>query len=377
MHTLQVNVAGGAYPIHIGAGTVASHLPGLVKETARELVVIVTNETLVRLYPDTLLPALREVPVRVETEVLPDGEQFKTLQTLTAIYDRLMHLHANRKTALIAFGGGVVGDVAGFAAATFMRGLPILQVPTTLLAQVDSSVGGKTAVNHRLGKNAIGAFKQPNGVVIDLDFLRTLPARELRAGLFELIKHAIIRDRNLFDHLEAQAARLATPPKAGDWAFWEEALTRSVRVKVQVVQEDEREEHIRAILNFGHTLGHLIETHTDYTACLHGEAVGIGMLFAAFASREWGLLPAPDFARIAQLLRPLAMPVAWQPLSEGTFTALLLHDKKAAQQAVKFIVLKGLGHAAIREKTTPAELWPLFQRFLAEMPGLLPVNGHQ
>jgi 3-dehydroquinate synthase len=375
MQTLHVNVAGGAYPIYIGAGTVASHLPALVARTAQDLVVIVTNETLLRLYPQTLLPALREVPVRVETEVLPDGEPYKTLHTLTAIYDRLMRLHANRKTALIAFGGGVVGDVAGFAAATFMRGLPILQVPTTLLAQVDSSVGGKTAVNHRLGKNAIGAFKQPSGVVIDLDFLRTLPEREVRAGLFELIKHAIIRDRALFDDLEAQAARLVVRPAAGNWAFWEDALHRSVRVKVQVVQEDEREEHIRAILNFGHTLGHLIETHTGYTACLHGEAVGIGMIFAAFASREWGLLPGADFARIQGVLRPLVTPIAVPPLDEEAFAALVLHDKKAAQRAVKFIVLNGLGQAAIREQTTPAELWPLFQRFLAEVPGVLRVSG--
>jgi 3-dehydroquinate synthase len=286
-----------------------------------------------------------------------------------------MALSANRKTTLIAFGGGVVGDIAGFAAATFMRGLPVLQVPTTLLAQVDSSVGGKTAVNHRLGKNAIGAFKQPSGVVIDLEFLRTLPERELRAGLFELVKHAIIRDGVLFNDLEAQTKKLAARPIANDWAFWEDALHRSVNVKVQVVQEDEREEHIRAILNFGHTLGHLIETHTDYTACLHGEAVGIGMCFAAFASREWGLLPAPDFQRVIALLRPLVTPVALPTLDKAGFSALILHDKKAAQQAVKFIVLTGVGRADIREKTTPAELWPLFRRFVAEVPGILTVQA--
>jgi 3-dehydroquinate synthase len=375
MHTLHVNVAGGAYPIHIGAGTVSSHLPELVARTAQELVVIVTNETLLRLYPETLLPALRAVPVRVETEVLRDGEQYKTLESLSRIYDRLMDLHANRKTTLIAFGGGVVGDIAGFAAATFMRGLPVLQVPTTLLAQVDSSVGGKTAVNHRLGKNAIGAFKQPSGVIVDLEFLRTLPERELRAGLCELVKHAIIRDAVLFRDLEAQAKQLLARPVAGDWAFWEDVLHRSVQVKVQVVQEDEREEHIRAILNFGHTLGHLIETHTDYTACLHGEAVGIGMCFAAFASREWGLLPALDFQRVIGVLRPLVSPVTLPALDEAAFSALILHDKKAAQQAVKFIVLKGVGQADRRDKTTPAELWPLFQRFLVEVPGMLSVQG--
>lgn len=375
MHTLHVNVAGGAYPIHIGAGTVSSHLPELVARTAKELVVIVTNETLVRLYPETLLPALREVPVRVETHVLPDGEQYKTLDTLAGIYDRLMTLNANRKTALIAFGGGVVGDIAGFAAATFMRGVPILQVPTTLLAQVDSSVGGKTAVNHALGKNAIGAFKQPDGVVIDLDFLRTLPERELRAGLFELLKHAIIRDAGLFGDLEARPAKLLARPVAADAAFWEDVLHRSLQVKVRVVQEDEREEHVRAILNFGHTLGHLIETHTGYTACLHGEAVGIGMCFAAFASREWGLLSTAGCERVIALLTPLLTLVRLPPLDERGFATLLLHDKKAARRAVKFIALGAVGRAEIREATRPEELWPLFQRFVREVPGLLRLDG--
>jgi 3-dehydroquinate synthase len=367
MRSLTVDLPGGRYPIHIGAGTVASHLPGLVAATAQDLAVIVTNETLARLYPDTLRPALREAPVRVETVVLPDGEQHKTLATLAVLYDRLMALEANRKTALIAFGGGVVGDVAGFAAATFMRGIPIVQVPTTLLAQVDSSVGGKTAVNHASGKNAIGAFKQPTGVIVDLEFLRTLPERELRAGLCELIKHAIIRDRALFDSLEARQAQFA----ARDWAFWEEAVSRSVAVKVQVVQEDEREEHVRAILNFGHTIGHLIETHTGYRACLHGEAVGVGMLFAAFASAQWGLLPQADFERVRALIGPLTRPIAMPPLDEAAFAALLMHDKKSARRAVRFIVLEALGRAAIREHATAADLWPLYRRFAREVPGLL------
>jgi 3-dehydroquinate synthase len=371
MKTLTVDLPGGAYPIHIGAGAVAAHLPGLVARVASELVVIVTNETLARLYPDTLRPALRELPLRVETIVLPDGERHKTLDTLAGIYDRLMALDANRRTVLVAFGGGVVGDVAGFAAATFMRGLPIVQVPTTLLAQVDSSVGGKTAVNHRLGKNAIGAFKQPSGVAIDLDFLKTLPERELRAGLFELIKHGIIRDPALFDDLEAGAVKL----RGRDWDFWADVIHRSVRVKARVVQEDEREEHVRAVLNFGHSLGHLIETHTGYEGCLHGEAVGIGMLFAAFASREWGGLPAAAFDRIRALLQPLATPVSLPPLDEARFAALLLHDKKASQRALRFIALDDLGNAVLRDGTTPAELWPLFRRFLAELPGLLRVQA--
>jgi 3-dehydroquinate synthase len=372
MRTLDVILPGGSYPIHIGAGILRTHLPDLVAQATQDAAVVVTNETLARLYPDAIGAALRDAGVRLATVVLPDGERYKSLDTLAAVYDGLMRAHANRKSVLIAFGGGVVGDMAGFAAATFMRGMPLIQVPTTLLAQVDSSVGGKTAVNHREGKNAIGAFKQPLGVVMDLDFLRTLPRREQRAGLFELVKHGIIRDTALFDDLAEARAILSEPPGAkGDWSFWEDAITRSCRVKAQVVQEDEREEHVRAILNFGHTLAHLIETHTGYETYLHGEAVGAGMLFAAFASHAWGLLPAEDLRRIRALLEPLVTPMRLAPLDQARFTELLLHDKKASQAGLRFIVLEGLGSAEIRPGTTPAELWPLFQRFIADQPQVL------
>lgn len=372
MRTLDVTLPSGSYPIHIGAGALRSHLPGLVAQVTHDAAIVVTNETLARLYPGLVEDVLRETRVRIATIVLPDGERFKTLETLAAIYDRLMAAQANRKSALIAFGGGVIGDMTGFAAATFMRGMPLIQVPTTLLAQVDSSVGGKTAVNHREGKNAIGAFKQPAGVITDLEFLKTLPERERRAGLFELIKHGIIRDPALFEDLAAGQAHLTGAIGPGtDWSFWEDAVARSCRVKAEVVQQDEKEEHLRAILNFGHTLAHLVETHTGYEAYLHGEAVGVGMLFAAFASHAWGLLPAPDLARIRAVLGPLVTPVRMPPLDEGRFTELLLHDKKASAHRLRFIVLEGLGRAAIREGTTPAELWPLFQRFLAAQPQVL------
>jgi len=372
MRTLDVTLPSASYPIHIGAGALRGHLPGLVAQVTRDAAVIVTNETLARLYPGLVEDVLRETGVRLATIVVPDGERFKTLDTLATIFDRLMAVQANRKSVLIAFGGGVVGDMTGFAAATFMRGMPLIQVPTTLLAQVDSSVGGKTAVNHREGKNAIGAFKQPAGVVMDLEFLTTLPERERRAGLFELIKHGIIRDEALFRDLAAGQAQLTAALGPGtDWSFWEDAVARSCHVKAEVVQEDEQEQHLRAILNFGHTLGHLVETHTGYESYLHGEAVGVGMLFAAFASQAWGLLPAPDLARIRAVLEPLVTPVRLPPLDEERFTALLLHDKKASSGRLRFIVLEGLGRAAIREGTTPAELWPLFQRFLAAQPQVL------
>lgn len=364
MQSLQVNLPGTGYPIRIGAGILAEQLRAMVGNLARELVVVVTNPTVDRLYPAVIPQALSGLPVRVETCLIPDGERFKTLETLSGIYDRLMELGANRQTVLIAFGGGVVGDVAGFAAGTFMRGIPLIQVPTTLLAQVDSSVGGKTAVNHPQGKNAIGVFQQPKGVVIELTCLATLPERELHAGLFELIKHGIIADRELFGFLETNTGRFA----GQDWDFWEEAVLRSCRVKARVVEADEKESGLRATLNFGHTLGHLIETHTGYEAVLHGEAVGVGMLFAAFASKVWERLPAGDFARVNGLLGPLMMPAELPPLDERAFTELILHDKKAAQQTVRFVVLDGLGEVAIREKTTPAELWSLFRRFLDEHP---------
>jgi 3-dehydroquinate synthase len=371
MKTLEVTLPSGRYPIHIGAGILDSTLPSVVKNLARELVVVVTNDTLARLHPGRIERALRGLPLRVEAVVLPDGEQYKTLETLTALYDRLMALEANRRTLLIAFGGGVIGDLTGFAAATFMRGVPYLQVPTSLLAQVDSSVGGKTAVNHRLGKNAIGAFKQPAGVVMELELLATLPERELRAGLFELIKHGIIRDGELFAFLEAHRDRLA----GRDWAFWEEAVARSVRVKAAVVEADEHETDLRAILNFGHSLGHLIETHSGYGRYLHGEAVGVGMLFAAHASQAWGDLPAADERRIRALLEPLLTPVELPALDAPRFAGLLMHDKKAAQGVLRFIALRALGEAYIRERTAPQELWPLFRGFMERMPAVLRFGG--
>ncbi len=370
MKTLDVNLPGSAYPIHIGAGTLQSHLPGLVREIAQELVVVVTNETLERLYPAWVREVLGDLPARVEMCLVPDGEQYKSAATLNEIYDRLMALEANRGTVIVAFGGGVVGDMAGFTAATFMRGIPVVQVPTTLLAQVDSSVGGKTAINHPRGKNSIGAFKQPAGVVIDLAFLETLPERELRAGLFELIKHGIIRDPDLLAFLESRQDRFS----GQDWDFWEEAVYRSCRVKAAVVEADEKETGLRAILNFGHSLGHLVETHTGYEKYLHGEAVGVGMVFAAYVSRELGLLDAAEFSRLRGLLEPLATPIMLPPLGRAEFTELLMHDKKASNRAIKFILLKGIGGAFIRGETTPEELWPLFQRFAEEMPSLLRVG---
>lgn len=364
MKTLHVNLPGARYPIHIGAGILDDSLRESIEKIGCDRVAVVSNPTLQKLYPHRIETALEGLNIRVDTILVPDGEQYKSLETLSTIYDRLLELEANRKTALIAFGGGVVGDMAGFAAATFMRGTPLVQVPTTLLAQVDSSVGGKTAVNHALGKNAIGAFKQPDAVVMDLTMLATLPEREVRAGLFELIKHGMIRDLALFEFLEDH--RNEFPLR--NWEFWEEAIYRSCQVKAAVVEEDEQEAGLRAILNFGHSLGHLIETHTGYTAYLHGEAVGVGMLFASYVSREMDLLPDRGWERIRAILEPLATRVELPTLAREGFFQLLMHDKKASGNTLKFILLRTLGEAFIREKTPPADLWPHFQAFLGEMP---------
>ena len=371
MKTLTVNLPGAAYPIHIGHDILEQHLPRLLEAVSPERVVAITNDTLHRLYPGRIARALEGHPWPVELLTVPDGEQFKTLDTLSTLYDRMMALAATRKTAVVAFGGGVIGDMAGLLAATFMRGIPLIQVPTTLLAQVDSSVGGKTAVNHPRGKNIIGAFKQPEGVVIDLAFLETLPGRELRAGLFELIKHGIIRDAELFDFLESNQAQFG----GRNWEFWEEAVFRSCRVKAGVVEKDEKEAGLRAILNFGHTLAHLIETHTGYDQYLHGEAVGVGMLFATFVSRRMDHLGDDAAGRIRSVLEPLIHPVAMPRLDVSAFEGLLMHDKKASAGTLRFILLKALGEAFIREKTEPAELWPLFGDFLAQSPNVLRMKG--
>ena len=363
MKTLNVNLPQGGYPIHIGADILDNRLPPLVQAAATDLILVVTNTTVDDLYPQRVARALAGLPYQVESCVLPDGEQFKTLATLNLIYDRLMELGGSRKTLVVAFGGGVIGDMAGFAAATFMRGVPFIQVPTTLLSQVDSSVGGKTGVNHPLGKNCIGAFNQPEGVVIELEFLASLPRRELRSGLFELIKHGLIRDLELLEFLENNRDRL----EGNDWEFWGEAVYRSCRVKARVVEADETEQGLRAVLNFGHSLGHLIETHTGYGTTLHGEAVGVGMVFAGFFSHRLGLLDRDSLNRMIALLGPLITPVELPPLDEAGFRDLLLHDKKTTGQSLGFVLLKGLGDVVIR-KITPAEVWPVFLDFLEEYP---------
>lgn len=332
-----------SYPILIGPGLVDGH-PELERWLRGREVFVVSNETVAPLYLDRVVAALGER--RVDTLVLPDGESHKHLATLERIFDALLTKRHSRATTLVALGGGVVGDMTGFAAACYQRGVGFIQIPTTLLAQVDSSIGGKTAVNHPRGKNMIGAFHQPRGVLIDTDVLATLPARELAAGVAEVIKYGCIRDAAFFGWLEgAMPALLERDPET-----LAQAIERSCEVKAEVVGADEREAGLRAILNFGHTFGHAIETHTGYRSWLHGEAVAAGMVLAAELSVRLGTLEATAAGRIRDLLAAAGLPT--QPpedLDPDTFLAHMAVDKKVVDGRQRLILLAGLGHAVVRD----------------------------
>ena len=346
--TLHVPIALGdrSYSIHIGSGLLddPASWAGL---PASADALIVSNATVAPLYADRLAIQLRGRHRRVLQLALPDGEEFKTAETLNLVYDALLGAGCDRKTVLYALGGGVVGDMAGFAAACYMRGVPFVQVPTTLLAQVDSSVGGKTAINHPLGKNMIGAFYQPARVLCDLDLLNTLPAREFSAGLAEVIKYGPIADVAFLDWIESNLDALV----ARDKAALAHAVRRSCEIKAWVVGQDEREGGLRAILNFGHTFGHAIETGLGYGAWLHGEAVGCGMLLAADLSARLGLVDASLVPRLRTLCQRAGLPVQAPPLSVlpiDRWMALMRVDKKAEGGEIRFVVIDGLGRAAMR-----------------------------
>ncbi len=346
--TLHVPIALGdrSYSIHIGSGLLddPASWDGL---PASADALIVSNATVAPLYAERLANQLRVRHRRVLQLALPDGEEFKTAETLNLVYDALLGAGCDRKTVLYALGGGVVGDMAGFAAACYMRGVPFVQVPTTLLAQVDSSVGGKTAINHPLGKNMIGAFYQPARVLCDLDLLDSLPAREFSAGLAEVIKYGPIADVAFLDWIEANLDALV----ARDKAALAHAVRRSCEIKAWVVGQDEREGGLRAILNFGHTFGHAIETGLGYGAWLHGEAVGCGMVLAADLSVRLGLVDAGLVQRLQTLCRRAGLPVQAPPLSAlpvERWMALMRVDKKAEGGEIRFVVIDGLGRAAMR-----------------------------
>jgi len=306
--------------------------------------VIVSNPTVNALHGAAMQTALQAQYRKVSTVLLPDGEQFKEWNSLNLIFDHLLGQGCDRKTVLFALGGGVVGDMTGFAAASYMRGVPFVQVPTTLLAQVDSSVGGKTAINHPLGKNMIGAFYQPERVVCDLDTLATLPARELAAGLAEVIKYGPIADMAFFDWIESKLDALL----ARDRAALAHAIRRSCEIKAWVVGQDEKEVGLRAILNYGHTFGHAIEAGMGYGAWLHGEAVGCGMVLATALSAELGLVPEAFVQRVRTVVERAGLPVVAPQMSDGRWMDLMRVDKKAEAGEIRFVLIESPGRAALR-----------------------------
>lgn len=305
---------------------------------------IVSNETVAPLYLDRLHQRLAQQYRRVDSVILPDGEQYKDWDSLNRIVDHLLARAADRKTVLFALGGGVIGDMTGFAAAIYMRGVPFVQVPTTLLAQVDSSVGGKTAINHPRGKNMIGAFYQPARVIADLDTLDTLPPRELAAGLAEVIKYGPIADAAFLDWIETNLEALLARDKAA-LAY---AVKRSCEIKAWVVGQDERETGLRAILNFGHTFGHAIETGLGYGEWLHGEAVGCGMVLASDLSVRLGLMPPEFLTRMRSLIQRAGLPVRAPRLGVERYLELMRVDKKNEGGEIRFVLIEALGRAGMR-----------------------------
>ncbi len=351
MQTLTVDLGDRSYPIHIGAGLL-DRTDLIVPHLAQKRVAIVTNTTVGPLYLERLTKTLTGAGVEVTSVVLPDGEEYKDWQTLNLIFDALLKTRAERKTTLIALGGGVIGDMTGFAAACYQRGVPFIQVPTTLLSQVDSSVGGKTGINHPLGKNMIGAFYQPKAVLADTDTLKTLPARELSAGLAEVIKYGLIWDAPFLTWLEATMEKL----RALDAEAIGRAIYRSCEIKAQVVAQDEHEGGLRAILNLGHTFGHAIETGMGYGNWLHGEAVAAGMVMAADASRRKGWLSDADVERARAIIRAAGLPDTAPDLGVERYIEYMGHDKKVEAGKIRFVLLKKIGEAIITADLGPADL---------------------
>ncbi len=352
MATLNLDLGERSYPIQIGSGLL-THAEPLVRHIAHRTALVVSNETVAPLYLDPVVQHLEDNDIRWATCILPDGEEYKTLAILNQIFTSLLENRFGRDVCLIALGGGVVGDMCGFAAATYQRGVDFIQIPTTLLAQVDSSVGGKTGVNHPMGKNMIGAFHQPRCVIIDTDTLDTLDDRQLSAGLAEVIKYGLIVDAEFFRWLEHNLERL----KARDKQALEQAIFRSCQIKAEVVADDERERGRRALLNLGHTFGHAIETAEGYGTWLHGEAVGAGMVMAATLSRDMGWLGDDDLMRTRALIAQANLPVAPpDDMTAERFMELMAVDKKVQNGDIRLVLLKAIGDAIVTADYPPEAL---------------------
>ncbi|MFZ5523186.1 MAG: 3-dehydroquinate synthase [Pseudomonadota bacterium] len=343
MQTLTVGLGERSYPIHIGSGLL-DHAELVKEHVPRNRVAIVTNATVAPLYLEKLQAALRSLAVSSVPVILPDGEQYKNSATLNLIYDALLANRCERTTPLIALGGGVIGDMTGYAAATYLRGVPFIQIPTTLLAQVDSSVGGKTGINHPLGKNMIGAFYQPKLVLADTDTLNTLPDNELAAGISEVIKYGLIRDLAFFEWLEQNMGKLL----ARDTSALQYAISCSCQNKAEVVAADERESGERALLNLGHTFGHAIESGMGYGNWLHGEGVAAGTIMAADLSQRMGWISMQDVERIRKLVKRAGLPVVAPDLGADKYLELMELDKKVEGGKMRFVLLKEVGRAVVQ-----------------------------
>jgi 3-dehydroquinate synthase len=352
MQTLTVNLGDRSYPIHVGENILDRLGEFLNRVNLRGKAAVISNPVVAQLYLDPIHDVLSQAGFEVTPILIPDGEEHKTLNSLATIYDGLIKARLQRRSCVLALGGGVVGDLAGFAAATYLRGVSYVQVPTTLLAQVDSGVGGKTGVNHENGKNLIGVFYQPKLVVIDVAVLRTLPRRELVAGLAEVIKYGIIADAALFRLLEEKIERLL----GLDRALLIQVIATCCAIKARVVEQDEREDDYRAVLNFGHTIGHALEAATGYRQFLHGEAVGVGMAQAAALSLKRGFADRKSVDRIIQLIEKSGLPTEIpSPVSITNLLQGMEVDKKAAADKIKFVLCDGIGKTRF-DWLAPAEI---------------------
>ena len=372
METIQIDLPGHDYQYHVLVGNhiLATALDEILSDYVNSKIFLITNDTIEKIYGQMIDDQFTSRP-NMKMWVLPDGEKTKNQDTINSIYDFLSEEKANRKSILISLGGGVLGDMVGFAAATYMRGIAYIQIPTTLLSQVDSSVGGKTGINHPTGKNLIGAFKQPLQTIIDVNFLKTLPDREFISGYGELIKHGFIRDIGLFNILaETNWQKLKTDPD-----LLVDVIFRSCSVKAGVVMVDEKESNLRAILNFGHTLGHFIETLTDYLKFSHGEAVIIGMDFASWWSVQQGYLSDADYHLIHNHLNSLGIKKEIPEVTKTQFQEIIEHDKKALEEGIRFIGLKAIGDAIIFDKITSESLWHSFRQYSMKTETLLTLTG--
>ncbi len=356
MQTLTVGLGERSYPIHIGSGLIG-RAELLQLHVPRRRAAIISNTTVAPLYLERLQQTLHSVGISSVEIILPDGEEYKSSETLNLIYDALLQHRCERTTPLIALGGGVIGDMTGFAAATYLRGVPFIQVPTTLLAQVDSSVGGKTGINHPLGKNMIGAFYQPQLVLADTDTLNTLPDKELSAGLAEVIKYGLIRDLPFLTWLEQNIDQL----RSRETAALQYAIARSCQNKAEVVAADEREHGARALLNLGHTFGHAIESGMGYGNWLHGEAVAAGTVMAADLSQRLGWISAQDVARIRKLFERAGLPVVAPDLGTDKYLELMGLDKKVEGGKMRFVLLQQVGRAVVHGEVPPALLQQTLQ----------------